>query len=393
MDTRYRPAVGTACPGTEPAALRLITVAVLAGLVASGILVISRHDAGGSGHTGARAMAPSSVPARLPRPPAAPDVPALRLLSQAARACRTMTYAGVEVLGESAGPGPATSVLKVWHPPGGVTLAQAVSAAPHWSGEVPHIVLPASSLGGQALMGSVMLGMSPRLVALLSANYRIAVVGWGEVAARPAWVVAAVHRDGRLAARFWLDKVTMLPLRREMFDGQGHLVSNVAFAQLTVGPAATAGAAAAWPAGAAPRQWVTVRPARLRGQGWPLPGPLPGGLALIATREDQTGAGPVVHFDYSDGLSLVSLFLQRGHLQSRLTGWSRVAMGGGPVYAAGATGQTFVWSAHGFVYTLVAAAPPQTVTQVVAALPHDGSPGLLDRLRQGAHRLLSWLIP
>jgi sigma-E factor negative regulatory protein RseB len=52
-----------------------------------------------------------------------------------------------------------------------------------------------------------------------------------------------------------------------------------------------------------------------------------------------------------------------------------------------------VWPAQGFVYTLVAAAPPQTVAQVVAALPHNGRPGLLARLGQGLHRLLSWLIP
>ena len=41
----------------------------------------------------------------------------------------------------------------------------------------------------------------------------------------------------------------------------------------------------------------------------------------------------------------------------------------------------------------VAAAPPQTVAQVVAALPHDGSRGLLARMWQGTHRLLSWLTP
>jgi hypothetical protein len=33
------------------------------------------------------------------------------------------------------------------------------------------------------------------------------------------------------------------------------------------------------------------------------------------------------------------------------------------------------------------------VAQVVAALPHDGSPGLLVRLRQGLHRMVSWLVP
>jgi sigma-E factor negative regulatory protein RseB len=373
-------------PGTDPAALRVITVAVLAGLVVSGIVVISRHSTGGLGRAAPQAMvreAPSGLARSLRRP-----APSVQLLDQAARACRTTAYAGVEVLGQWGGPGQATSVVNVWHAPGGVALAQPVAAAPRWPGDVPHIVLPASYLGDQALVGGVMLGMSQRLVELLSANYRVAATGWAQVAGRPARVVTARRGDGRLAARLWLDKATMLPLRLETFDTRGRMVSEAAFTVLTVGPAA-----AARPPGAAPKAWVTARPARLRAQGWPVPGPLPGGLALLGAREDHTAKGLMVDLDYSDGLSLVSVFLQRGHLQSRLTGWSRIALGGSPVYADDSDDQAFVWSARGFVYTLVAAAPPQTVAQVVAALPHDGSPGMLVRLGQGMHRMLSWLIP
>jgi sigma-E factor negative regulatory protein RseB len=200
-------------------------------------------------------------------------------------------------------------------------------------------------------------------------------------------VVTARRGNGKLAARLWLDKATALPLRRQTFDDRGRRASEAAFTALTVGPAA------ARPPGAAPRPWVPARPARLRAHGWPVPDPLPGGLGLLGAREDRTANGQMVDLDYSDGLSLVSVFLQRGHLRPRLTGWSRMALGGSPVYADDADGLTFVWSAHGFVYTLVAAAPPQTVAQVVAALPHDGSPGVLVRLGQGMRRMLSWLIP
>jgi len=112
---------------------------------------------------------------------------------------------------------------------------------------------------------------------------------------------------------------------------------------------------------------------------------------LLGARRDSTPGGPVIDLDYSDGLSLVSVFLQRGHLQP-MTGWPRVVMRGSPVYLDTPDGQTFVWSAQGFVYAVVAAAPPQTVSQVVAALPH-GSPGVLARLRQGWHRILSWFTP
>ena len=388
MDTRSRPAVGTTCPGNDPAALRVITVAVLAGLVVSGMVVISRHAT--AGLSGAGVAMEQSAPAGLAGPPAH-SAASVRLLSQAAQACRRISYRGEEMLGDWGQAGPATSVVEVWHTSGGVTMAHAVEAAPGWSGEVPHIVAPASYLGGPALVGSVMLGMSPRLVALLSANYQVAAGGWGQVAGRVARVITA-RRDGRLAARIWLDKATTLPLRRETFDGQGHIISMASFMALTVGVGA-AGTSAGTSAAAVPRQWVTARPARLRAEGWPLPGPLPDDLALLSAREGSTATGPVVDLDYSDGLSLVSVFLQRGHLKSRPPGWSRMALGGSLVYADGSDWQTFVWSARGFVYTLVAAAPPRTAAQVVAALPHNSSPGLLARLRQGLHRLASWLSP
>ena len=384
MDTRSRPAVGTTCPGNDPAALRLITVAVLAGLVVSGMVVITRHAAGGLAGAGP-AMA-QSAPSDLAHPQEQ-NKGSLRLLSQAAQACRTMSYRGEEMLGDWGQAGPATSAVEVWHTAGGMTLAQPAQAAPPYSGEVPHIVAPESYLGGPALVGSVMLGMSTRLVALLGANYQVAAAGWGQVAGRMARVVTA-RRNGKLAARFWLDKVTTLPLRRETFDGRGHVVTDAMFTALTVGTAA-----AGVPAARVPRQWVTVRPARLRAEGWPLPGPMPDELALIGARQGSTVTGPVVDLDYSDGLSLVSVFLQRGHLEYRPPGWWRMTLGDRPVYADDSNGQTFVWPAQGFVYTLVAAAPPQTVAQVVAALPRGGSPGPLARIGHGLRRLVSWMIP
>jgi hypothetical protein len=97
VDTRSRIAVGTTCPGSDPAALRVITVAVLAGLVASGIVVISRHPTGSLGGAAA-AMEQQAAPSGLSRLPER-GTASLRLLSQAARACHTMTYQGQEMLG------------------------------------------------------------------------------------------------------------------------------------------------------------------------------------------------------------------------------------------------------------------------------------------------------
>src|SRR6266581_9347270 len=90
MDTRSRPAVGMTGPGTDPAALRVITVAVLAGLVVSGIVVISRHSVGGPGRAGQQAMVWPLAPSGLSRA-AAPREQPVKLLSQAAQACQRTT--------------------------------------------------------------------------------------------------------------------------------------------------------------------------------------------------------------------------------------------------------------------------------------------------------------
>ena len=56
------------------------------------------------------------------------------------------------------------------------------------------------------------------LVRLLEAHYIVAYAGPGSADNRPAQVVEAWRDDGSLAARFWLDDATKLPLEREVFD-------------------------------------------------------------------------------------------------------------------------------------------------------------------------------
>jgi len=195
--------------------------------------------------------------------------------------------------------------------------------------------------------------------------------------------------DGSLAARFWLDRVTRLPLRRQVFGPGGQLAGDVSFTELRIGDAAMPGAAAKpWGGVLAPAQL-----AALRTQGWPLPGPLPGNLTLLGAREKTAPGGPVVDLDYSDGLLVVSVFVVRGHLPAGLAGWSPVTLDGRRVYANDFDGHSVAWSAGGFVYTVVAAAPPQTVGEVVAALPHGRTQGLMARIGHGLRRLLTWLSP
>jgi sigma-E factor negative regulatory protein RseB len=385
MQFRPRPAAAAPSPGSDPAALRLITTAVLVGLVMTGLALTSWRGLVSAGGSTGPVPAGRGYGAGLP---SGAQAAGLRLLSEAAVACRSISYQGVEVAWW--GPGGDTSLMDVWHQPGGQAVVQAPTGPAEWPAQ-PHQPVPLAGTG-HSLAAVTVLGMTHQLVALLAAHYLVAVTGRGSVAGRPARIVTVRRRTGSLAAWFWLDSSTGLPLRKEVFDTRAHLISNVAFTELSLGP----GTAAAEPSAGA-RPWRTPLAAaqlgRLRADGWPLPGPALGALALISARANGTQAGPVVDLDYSDGLSVVSVFVQRGHLPASLGGWSRVALAGHQVYANDPDDLSFAWSAHGYVYTLIAAAPRDTVGQVVAALPHDSASGLLGRLARGLHRLLSWLTP
>ena len=390
MQFRSRPAAGALSPGTDPAALRLITTAVVISLVVTGLALTSWRGLVGSGSTG-----PAAGPAHGTGPASTGltstgRAAGLRLLAEAAAASRLVCYQGVEMAWWGPGGG-HTSLVEVWHQPGGQAILQAPSGSAEWPAQ-PHQPVPLAGASHTDLAAMTVLGMTPRLVALLGARYLVAVTGRGSVAGRPARIVSIRRRSGSLAAWFWLDNSTGLPLRKETFDTRAHMISNVSFTELSLGRAAATGEPNT---GAGP--WRTTLAAaqlgRLRADGWPLPGPALGQLTLISAREDGTQAGPVVDLGYSDGLSVVSVFVQHGHLPATLGGWSQIALAGHQVYANDPDDLSFAWSARGYVYTLIAAAPPYTVGQVVAALPHDSAPGLLGRLAQGLHRLLSWLTP
>jgi sigma-E factor negative regulatory protein RseB len=101
----------------------------------------------------------------------------------------------------------------------------------------------------------------------------------------------------------------------------------------------------------------------------------------------------VLDLGYSDGLSVVSVFEQRGGLPAALPGWRRTTVAGHVVFVAEPDQRLLTWAGRGMVYTVMADAPPQTVDAVVGALPHDGPAGFWKRMSRGLDRLASWANP
>ena len=408
MFSRTTPECDGPAPEHDPLHLRIATAVVVLGLIATGVTVIWRDVAGHSGELVPQTASPQTVTPRTAGHGGQPQLSAraaataglragagLRLLSEAASACRHVSYRGVQLTAWRGPGGSWTSLVKVWHqrdhqtliqvatmPAGALPLRGASTADPDGDGDDD---------AGQRDPEGIMT-MTSQMVALLAENYQVFLAGHGQVAGRAVQELTLRHRDGRLAARFWLDNVTKLPLRRETFDGRARMVSDDVFVSLKLGSPGVAAVprTTAVPGG---KPLAGAQLARLRAGGWPLPVRLPGQLTLVRATETGAQSDVVVDLAYSDGLSVISLFVQRGHLPAQLNGWSEVALRGDRVYASGRDQRSVAWSARGFVFTLIADAPDQTLDQVVGVLPHNGGPGFFGRMGHGLSRLVSWLDP
>jgi sigma-E factor negative regulatory protein RseB len=374
-----------------PPGRRLSGAGLMIGLLTAALAAVTLVDS-----------ATGPLPAERSPEPAAPSPPAvhtaaaragLRLLSAAASAALSVPYGGEQLVAWWGPHGSSMSLIQVWHPRGGSVRANATSMGVAPSGLTSGLdgpaaagVSTAASPGGQDPDG--VLGISQPMVDLIQAHYQVAATGRGEVDGRLVRIVQLNRPDGSLAARFWLDQSTKLLLRRETFDSRNVLISEDTFVDLRFGDAGLTGmpgqSVQEWPAKLTPAQLGA-----LRADGWPAPGGLPGGLALLtAHRMSQ-----VIDLDYSDGLSTVSVFVQRGELPEKLPGWRQISVSGRDVYSSDPDQRSLSWSAHGFVYTVIAAAPPAVVSSVVAAMPHDPQRGFWGRIAHGMKRLVSWANP
>ena len=370
-----------------------------------GLLVGACSSQSGPGQPGGDAVSAAGRAAAGPvirsRAPAAAKRPttvrAVKLLAQAAQAAIVTSYQGKEILTRWSQGGGSVLVSSIWHVSGGQTVTQTTADGASFSSQS----YLSSDTDGQSPEG--VLGVTAPLIRLLKSHYLVAYAGTGSADNRTAQVVEAWRADGSIAARFWLDDATKLPLEREVFDTATHVIGQDVFIDVsftTPGgdpPQQAAAASASARVSADPQgPWTDPFSRRqllaLRDGGWQVPAELPGGLSLFTGAKTQADTGAVLDLGYSDGLSMVSVFEQRGKLPARLAGWRKTKTGGHVVFAL-PDQRTLTWAGHGMVFTMVADAPSQTVDAVVGALPHDGPTGFWKRMSRGLVRVASWVNP
>jgi MucB/RseB N-terminal domain len=316
------------------------------------------------------------------------DPEALKLLRGAEGAARTTPYEGTQFITAWSRSGMATtSLVKVVHVPGDGTHMLVQSTTADQGGQMFEAD-DSQRTGG-------LTGYTPKMLDLLVRNYAVVRAGQGEVSGRPTSVIEARRADGTAAGRFHIDRQTGLMLRRELLDQQGREVNLTFFTEIRstlprarfVTASAPRTVEAPWP-----HQLAGADLGALRYHGWPVHSTLPERLSLYDARRSN-GDGSVVHLSYSDGLSVVSVFVQRGTLDAgSVADWRKATRGGRTVYLSDTVQQRAMWASGGYVFTVLADAPPPVVDSAVAALPH-GEPGFWGRLSRGLNRLTSWANP
>jgi hypothetical protein len=322
-----------------------------------------------------------SVGSPLGPPPGDQDR-AVRALELAALAPSTIAYRGLRTIDNYAAGTSVTVNLAIAHVPDQGTVYRIRSTADAAPVFVRHDGEPLEAALGREAVG------------LLTDTYDVGVMGAEDVLGRPALVVG-IGRDGLLAAKFWIDEATGLLLSRELYEN-GQLVRSSAFSRLQIAPHAFMLHLPVELQGPRASMISTEAAPQLNDAGWTCPDSLGSDFTLTSIGHVEV-SGDVMMAQYSDGLSSVSIFEQRGTLADiAATGFGRVQVGNTEILVDYGLPTVAVWESDGTVYTLVTDAPAERATQLLADLPHAAAgtdDGFLPRVWDGLSRMAAAVSP
>lgn len=235
-------------------------------------------------------------------------------------------------------------------------------------------------------------GQSTYLDQLMS-NYRLSIGTTSQINGHAAVEVRA-SRSGAVAAVFWIDTMTGQLVRRVRFAEDGHVLDSDDYPVDDGVSEASGAAGTARPTRSAPIRAKTLE--ALDRSGLPCHDLLARDMGRVRGHWVETDGDRVVRLTYSDGLTRLAVYEQRGALDpSGLDGFESHLVRGAKVWVRHGDPTVAVWSADGVVYTVVTDADKARMRAAVADLPHERpvEVGSVDRVQTGLKRMGSWLAP
>jgi len=206
-------------------------------------------------------------------------------------------------------------------------------------------------------------GRLPSASSVSERHYALEMIGAGRAAGREAVIITVRPRDSyRYGYRLWLDQVTAMPLKSQLWDNKDKVIEQIMFSSISLPETIPADAIEpsletddfTWHrSGDADNGQLEDMP------GWEA-AELPDGFQLIAARSKQPpGAGSAMEqLVYADGLALVSVFVEADAAASEpVKGLSRIG-------AASA----FTTSKNGWLITAVGEVPARTVEMIASSI-------------------------
>lgn len=214
--------------------------------------------------------------------------------------------------------------------------------------------------------------------------YDIRELARARVSGRDARLISIAPLDAlRYGYRVWIDEATALPLKTQLRDGDGTVLEQIVFTELSL-PTHIADAELEPAIDARDFRWVQRGGGGNEGAGmaasWQA-GALPPGFRMTASARQMLPRGPVEHLVFSDGLASVSVFIE--HTQAQAA--ARSADGS----ARFGVSSAYSTAVEGYRVTAVGEVPPDTVRAIALSIRTAGpAPGFGDSA-EDAHGALA----
>ncbi len=200
-------------------------------------------------------------------------------------------------------------------------------------------------------------------------HYQVQMGGQERVAGLDAEVLSFVPRDAwRYGHRVWIDRASGLLVKMQTIDGEGRVLEQAAFSELTMGVPLGLQSMGRMMDDVAGYRLVTVatQPTSAQAEGWSMAENLAGfasqGCYNRRSLAPAEPAQPVLQCIYSDGLASLSVFLEPYDVRRHPLAPQALHLGATQVLAQKVGGETWV--------TAVGEVPERTLRQFMQALRH-----------------------